>query len=90
VRDRERVEGEDVGLRVFEHARDLVEPAVEMGDGFGEPVTGLRERVGIEDRPDQRAEQAGLIAAGVPQAVAEEVDRAALPGAPEDLGDRRL
>jgi hypothetical protein len=31
-----------------------------------------------------------LVFAGVPEAVAEEVHGAALPGAPEDLGDRRL
>jgi hypothetical protein len=34
VAGRERVEGEDVGLGVFEHRGDLAEPAVEVGDGF--------------------------------------------------------
>ena len=48
------------------------------------------ERVGVEDRPDQRGQQAVLVLAGVPEAVAEEVDGAALPGAAEDLRDRRL
>jgi len=28
----ERVEGQDVGLAVLEHARDLGEPAIEMRD----------------------------------------------------------
>ena len=34
VRGRERVEGQEVGLGVFEHRRDLAEPAVEMRDRF--------------------------------------------------------
>jgi hypothetical protein len=47
-------------------------------------------RVGVEDRPDQRAEQPVLVLAGVAEAVPEEVDGAALPGAAEDLRDRCL
>jgi len=39
---------------------------------------------------DQRRQQPVLVLAGVPEAVSEEVNGAALPGAPEDLGDRRL
>src|SRR4051812_18044187 len=53
---RERVEGEDVGLGVLEHRRELAEPPVEMRDSLGEPVAGLIERVGVEDRPDRRPE----------------------------------
>ena len=87
---RERVEREDVGLGVFEHHGDLSHPAVEVRDRFGEPVACLRERVGVEDRADQRGEQAVLVLAGVAEAVAEEVHGAALPGAAEDLRDRRL
>ena len=34
VRGRERVEGEDVGLGVLEHRRDLAQPAIEVGDRF--------------------------------------------------------
>lgn len=86
----ERVEGQDVGLGVFEHPRDLAHPAVEVRDGFGEPVAGLGERVGVEDRPDQRRQEPVLITPGVAQAVAPEVHGAALPGAAEDLGDRGL
>ena len=59
-----------------------------MRDGFGEPVARLRLRVGVEDRPDQRRQQAVLVLAGVSEAVSEEVDGAALPAAAEDLGDR--
>ena len=44
----------------------------------------------VEDRPDQRRQQAVLVLAGVAEAVSEEVDGAALPGASEDLGDRCL
>ena len=51
----------------------LRQPAVEVRDGLGEPVARLRERVGVEDRADQRAEQAVLVLAGVPEAVAQEV-----------------
>jgi hypothetical protein len=90
VRGRERVEGEGVGLGVLEHARDLAEPAVEMRDRFGEPVARLGERVGVEDRPDQRREQPVLIAARVAQAVTQEVNGAALPSAAQDPCDRGL
>jgi hypothetical protein len=51
---------------------------------------GLGDGVGGEDRPDQRAEQAMLVLAGMTETVAEEVDRAALPGALADRGDRGL
>jgi hypothetical protein len=34
VISRERVEGEDVGLGVFEHGRDLAQAPVEMRDRF--------------------------------------------------------
>jgi hypothetical protein len=44
----------------------------------------------IEDRSDQRGQQAVLVAAGVAETVAQEVHRAALPGAAEHLRDRRL
>jgi hypothetical protein len=50
----------------------------------------LFERVGGKDRPDQRAEQAVLVLAGVTEAVAREVDRAARPSAAQDLRDRGL
>ena len=53
---RERVEREDVGLGVFEHRGDLAHAPVEVRDGFGKPVAGLGERVGVKDRPDQRTE----------------------------------
>jgi len=59
-------------------------------DGFREPITRLLEVLGVEDRPDQRREQPVLVLAGVAEAVSEEVNGAALPGAPQDLGDRRL
>ena len=38
----ERVEGQDVVLGVLEHRGDLGQPPVELGDGFGEPIAGLR------------------------------------------------
>jgi hypothetical protein len=47
-------------------------------------------RVGVEDRADQRRQQPVLIAAGVAEAVAQEVHGAALPGATQDLRDRGL
>ena len=46
--------------------------------------------LGVEDRPDQRRQQPVLVLARVPEAVAQEVDGAALPAAAEDLRDRRL
>jgi hypothetical protein len=53
---RERVAGEDVGLGVFEHGRDLGEAPVEVRDRFGEPIAGLPEVLGVEDRADQRGQ----------------------------------
>jgi hypothetical protein len=44
----------------------------------------------VEDRPDQGGQEAVLIAAGVAEAVSEEVDAAALPGAAKEARDRRL
>ena len=64
--------------------------AFEVGDGLGEPVARLGERAGVEDRPDQRGQQVVLVAACVPEAVPQEVHRAALPGAAEHLRDGRL
>jgi hypothetical protein len=90
VRRGKRVEGQDVGLSVFEHRRDLAQAAIEVRDGLGEPVARLRERVGVEDRADQRGQQPVLIAAGVTETVPEEVDSAALPAAAQDLCDRAL
>ena len=61
-----------------------------MRDGLREPIARRGQVVGVEDRPDQRGQQAVLVLAGVPEAVAQEVDGAALPGAAEDLRDRGL
>jgi len=63
VARRELVEREDVGLGVFEHRSDLAHPPVQMRDGFREPIPGLGLGVGIEDRADNGAEQAVLVAA---------------------------
>jgi hypothetical protein len=73
VRRRERVEGEDVLLGVFEQRGDLGQLAVEVGDGLGEPVPGLPRRLGLEDRPDQGGQQAVLVLARVAEAVTQEV-----------------
>src|SRR5215203_5122797 len=56
-----------------------------MRDRFREPVTRLGERVGVEDRSDQRRQQPVLVFARVPQTVTQEVHGAPLPGAPEHL-----
>jgi hypothetical protein len=73
MRRRECVEREDVGLGLFEQRGDLPQSAVEVRDRLREPIAGLGERVGVEDRADQRREQAVLVAAGVAEAVAQEV-----------------
>jgi len=52
-------------------------------DGFSEPVARLLEAVGVEDRPDHRRQQPVLVLSGVPEAVSEEVNGAALPAAAE-------
>jgi hypothetical protein len=46
------------------------------------------ERVGVEDRPDQRRQQPVPILADVTETVPEEAHGTALPPASEDLGDR--
>jgi hypothetical protein len=63
-------------------AATLKKPAVEIRNRLGEPIACLVQRVGIEDRPDQRRQQSVLVAAGVAEAVAEKMHRAALPRAP--------
>ena len=85
---REGVEGQDVGLGVLEHAGDLREAAVEVRDRLGQPVAGLLEALGVEDRPDQRGQQSVLVAPGMAETVPEEVHRAALPATAQDLRDR--
>src|SRR3954447_7239188 len=61
-----------------------------MRDRVGEAIAGLLKGVGVKDRADQRAEQAVLVFAGMAEAVAQEVDGAALPGAAQDVRDRGL
>ena len=79
-----------VGLGVFERRGHLGQPAVEVRDRFRELITSLVLRVGVEDRPDQRRQQTVLVLAAVPEALAQEVDGAALPTAAKDLRDRGL
>ena len=67
------------------------QPAVEMRDRFGEPIARLLERSSaLKIGRISARQQPVLVLAGVAEAVAEEVDGAALPGAAEDLRDRRL
>jgi hypothetical protein len=87
---REGVEGQDVVLGCLEHSCDLGQRGLQRRDRFGELVARRGKVLGVEDRADQRGQQPVLIAARVPQAVSEEVHRAALPGRAEDLGDRVL
>jgi hypothetical protein len=79
VAGRERVEREDVGLGVLEHGGDLAHPAVEMRDGFREPIAGLRLGVGVEDRADQGGQQPVLIAPRVAEAISEEYEQPRSP-----------
>jgi hypothetical protein len=76
---RERVEGQHLVLGLLEQRRDFRQALLEMHDRFGEPVARCGQVGGVEDWPDDRAQQAVLIAPGVPQAVSEEVHGAALP-----------
>jgi hypothetical protein len=87
---REGVEGQDVLLSGLEHGGDLGQRALQCRDCLGELVARRGVVLGVEDRADQRAEQPVLIAAGVPEAVSEEVHRAALPRRAQHLGDRVL
>ena len=48
-------------------------PLFERGDRLAQTLAGLLARLGLEDRPDQGAQQAVLVLAGVAEAVPEEV-----------------
>ena len=87
---REGVEGQDVVLGGLEHGGDLGQLALQRRHRLGEPVARLIERLGVEDRADQRRQQPVLIAAGVSEAVAQKVHGAALPRCAKHLGDRVL
>jgi hypothetical protein len=65
-------------------------PALEVRDGFGEPVARFLVAGGVEDGADDRAQQPVLIAPCVAETIPEEVHGAALPACPEHLGDCRL
>src|SRR4051794_40724506 len=90
VLGREAVEGEDRLLGLLEDGGDLRQRPLELRDRRGQP----RARFGaiglVEDRPDQGGQQPVLVAARMAEAIAQEVDRAALPGTRERAGDRRL
>ncbi|MBA3262490.1 MAG: hypothetical protein H0T69_08495 [Thermoleophilaceae bacterium] len=79
------VEGEDVLVGRLEHRSDFGQRPLELLDCSAERLArGLAVGL-IEERPDQRREQAVLVLARVPEAVSEEVDGAALPGRAEHL-----
>jgi hypothetical protein len=61
-----------------------------VGDRLGEPLARVVPGVGLEDRPDPGGQQPVLVAAGVAKAIVQELNRAALPGAAKQPGDRRL
>src|SRR4051812_8709594 len=90
VLGREGVEGEHVGLGLFEQRGDLRQPALELLDGVAQPPAGLIAVGGGEDLADDRAERVVLVAAHVAAQVSEEVHGAALPRRAEDLRERRL
>jgi hypothetical protein len=86
----EGVEGRDVVLGGLEQRGDLGQLALQRRHRLAEPIARLPLRVGVKDRADQRGRQPVVVAAGVPEAVPEEVHGAALPRRAEDLGDRVL
>jgi hypothetical protein len=90
VHQREGVEGEQVLLGFFQERRDFRQ-------WFAQPVERVACElargvavVGVEDRPQERGDHPLLVFAHVPERLAEEVDRAALPGAVQGLRDRGL
>ena len=87
---REGVEGQDVVLGCFEHGGDLGQLCLQRGDRFGEFVARASEVLGVEDGANQSGQETVLVAAGVAQAVAQEVHGAALPRRAQDLSDRIL
>src|SRR5829696_7768856 len=82
VRRWEPIEGEQVGLGLQQQPGDLGHPALQVSDGVGQQPLGLLEVAGPEDRTDRGADQLLQVLGTVAQDIPEEVDRAALPGAP--------
>ena len=82
-------EGEPSSSAASSMAATFCQPALERLDGLAEELARCSgpsaAKIGR-----MSAATMGLLAAGVAEAVPEEVDGAALPGTAEDLGDRGL
>jgi hypothetical protein len=63
----EGVEGEHLVLGLLEQRRDFRQALLEMHDRFGEPVARLPAGGGVEDWPNDRAQQPVLIARACPR-----------------------
>src|SRR6266545_543980 len=90
VVDGEAVEGEQVVLASLQHRCDLRQWRLEPRDRITDELARLLARLDVEDRPDQRGQHRLLLAAGVPERLAQEMDGAALPWTAEHLRDRIL
>jgi hypothetical protein len=86
----EVVEGEQVFLGALEHRRAFRQRPFKPDDRLAGQLARGGGAVGVEDRADQRREHRLLLATGVAERFAQEVDAAALPGRTERLADRLL
>jgi hypothetical protein len=86
----ECVEGEHVGLGLFEQRGDLRQPGLELGDGVAKSRAGFVAVAGGEDLANDGAQRVVLVLAGMAAKVAEEVHGAALPRRAEHLRQRCL
>ena len=85
---REGVEAEQVGFCLEQQACHLRRSGHEPLGHLGKALTGLGARGGGEDLADRRGDHRLLGLVSVPQHVAQEVHRAALPRAADHLADR--
>jgi hypothetical protein len=90
VGGREAVEGEQVLLGLDEQVGHPGRCTGEALDHRSGTLAGHRQVRGIEDLAESRRDHAPLGRSAVTEHFAHEVDGAALPGAGQDPGDRRL
>jgi hypothetical protein len=90
VLGRHRVEGDEVVLCLGEKGRHLGCRAFQAHDHIAADPPGLLARGGLKDLPERRADHPLLATVNMAAHLAQEVDGASLPGAAEDLADRRF
>ncbi len=86
----EGIEREQVLFGLLEQRRDFRQRRAQPLQGIADELASSLARVGVEGRPEQCRDHPLLVFADVAERLAQEVHRAALPGAAEYLPDRLL